>query len=39
MAKIYANLIIKGIITIDDVPENLKQQVIQILEEKHFPLP
>lgn len=32
MAKIYANLIRKGLKTIDDVPENLKEAVLAILE-------
>lgn len=31
MAKVYANLIMKGKKKIDDVPEQLKQEVIQIL--------
>lgn len=31
MAQIYANLIRKGLKTIDDVPEKLKQEVIAIL--------
>ena len=31
MARIYANLIEKGIKTIDDVPEKLKDQVQEIL--------
>lgn len=34
MAKIYADLIIKGLKTIDDVPERLKEAVRQILIEK-----
>lgn len=33
MAKIYANLIKKGLKTIDDVPDNLKAQVQQLLAE------
>lgn len=33
MAAIYANLIMKGKKTIDDVPDNLKQEVQDILEE------
>lgn len=33
MAKIYANLIKKGIKTIDDVPENLREEVERLLEE------
>lgn len=32
MAKIYANLIRKGLKTIDDVPDNLKEAVLAILE-------
>lgn len=32
MAKVYAELIRKGIKTIDDVPENLKEAVRKILE-------
>ena len=31
MAKVYANLIKKGLKTIDDVPENLREEVIRIL--------
>lgn len=31
MAKIYANLIRKGLKTIDDVPEKLKEAVKEIL--------
>lgn len=33
MAKVYANLIKKGLKTIDDVPENLREEVIRILNE------
>lgn len=33
MAKIYADLIRKGRKTIDDVPENLREEVRRILEE------
>ena len=33
MAKIYADLIRKGLKTIDDVPENLREEVRRILEE------
>ena len=36
MAKIYASLIMKGRKTLDDVPENLKEEVIRILEEHGF---
>lgn len=32
MAKIYANLIIKGLKTIDDVPDELKDSVQEILD-------
>lgn len=31
MAKVYANLIRKGLKTIDDVPDGLKEKVIEIL--------
>ena len=31
MAKIYASLIIKGVKTLDDVPDRLKEKVIKIL--------
>lgn len=31
MAKIYANLIEKGLKTIDDVPENLREEVEKLL--------
>ena len=31
MVKIYANLIKKGLKTIDDVPENLKEEVLKLL--------
>lgn len=34
MAKIYANLIKKGLKTIDDVPENLRAEVQKILDEE-----
>lgn len=33
MAKIYASLIKKGLKTIDDVPENLRDEVRAFLEE------
>lgn len=33
MAKIYANLIRKGLKTIDDVPEKLRDAVRKLLEE------
>ncbi|MCQ5257274.1 MAG: hypothetical protein [Bacteriophage sp.] len=32
MAKIYASLIIKGVKTLDDVPDRLKEAVKDILE-------
>jgi len=32
MAKIYAELIRKGMKTIDDVPEHLREEVLAILE-------
>lgn len=31
MAKVYADLIRKGLKTIDDVPDKLKEKVIKIL--------
>lgn len=31
MAKVYADLIRKGLKTIDDVPDRLKEKVIKIL--------
>ena len=31
MAKIYAALILKGIKTIDDVPEDLREEVLRLL--------
>ena len=33
MAKVYASLIKKGKLTIDDVPESLRDEVSKILEE------
>lgn len=36
MAKVYAELIVKGKKTIDDVPANLKEAVIEILIEWGF---
>lgn len=33
MAKVYADLIKKGVKTIDDVPEKLKEAVLAILGE------
>lgn len=32
MAKIYADLIKKGLKTIDDVPERLKAEVLELLD-------
>ena len=32
MAKIYASLILKGLKTIDDVPENLREEVLRLLD-------
>ena len=36
MAVVYANLIIKGKKTIDEVPEKIKNEVKEILIEKGF---
>ncbi len=36
MARIYANLIEKGIKTIDEVPEKLKDNVKQILKDDGY---
>ena len=33
MAVIYATLIVKGVKSIDDVPEKIRQQVKQILKD------
>lgn len=33
MAKVYADLILKGVKTIDDVPAKLKKDVQKILDE------
>lgn len=33
MAKVYAALIRKGLKTIDDVPEKLREQVLKLLAE------
>lgn len=33
MAKIYANLIRKGLKTINDVPVKIREQVVALLEE------
>lgn len=32
MAKIYAALILKGLKTLDDVPSQLKEEVLKLLE-------
>lgn len=32
MAQIYADLILKGVKTLDDVPESLREEVKRILE-------
>lgn len=37
MAIIYATLIVKGVKTFDDVPEVLKEQVMQILIDLDLP--
>ncbi|MGN0354398.1 MAG: CD1375 family protein [Muricoprocola sp.] len=37
MAAVYANLIIKGKKTIDEVPEKIRDEVKVILNEKGFP--
>ena len=34
MAKVYADLIRKGLKTLDDVPANLREEVKKILEEE-----
>lgn len=34
MAKVYANLIRKGLKTLEQVPENLRAQVAELLEEE-----
>ena len=34
MAKVYAELIRKGLKTLDDVPERLREEVRRILEEE-----
>lgn len=35
MAKVYADLIMKGLKTLEDVPEKLREEVRKILEENH----
>ena len=37
MAKVYASLIIKGVKTINDVPEKIKAQVKEVLIEIGYP--
>lgn len=37
MAKVYASLIIKGMKTINDVPENIRGEVKQILIDSGYP--
>lgn len=39
MAKIYAELIMKGLKTIDDVPARLKDEVLRILAENGYIAP
>lgn len=39
MAKIYAELIMKGLKTIDDVPARLREDVLRILEENGYITP
>lgn len=34
MAAVYADLIMKGVKTIDDVPKKLKADVLKILEDR-----
>ena len=34
MAKVYADLIRKGLKTVEDVPEKLKAEVVELLEMK-----
>ncbi len=36
MVKLYYSLIIRGIKTLDDVPENLKKDVIELLKENNI---
>jgi hypothetical protein len=36
MDKIYANLILKGLKTIDDVPASLKEKVQKLLNERNL---
>lgn len=37
MAKIYANLIEKGLKTLDQVPERIREDVRKILDERGVP--
>ncbi len=37
MTEVYANLIIKGKKTIDEVPEKIRADVQRVLTEKGFP--
>lgn len=34
MAKVYYSLIVKGLKTIDDVPEKWKEKVVELLSDK-----
>ena len=36
MAHVYADLIRKGLKTIDDVPPSLREEVLRILEEENY---
>lgn len=37
MAEVYANLIVKGIKTINDVPESIRNEVKQVLIDWGYP--
>jgi hypothetical protein len=37
MAKVYADLIIKGRKSIEEVPEHIKEEVMSILAERGYP--
>lgn len=37
MAKIYASLIIKGVKTLDDVPDKIKEKVREVLTDLDCP--
>ena len=39
MAEVYANLVIKGIKKIDQVPERIKEAVLEILNERGWVAP